>query len=340
MKMWFWGKGNNTFLLPSLRESWKTICSISVLEKGNRCNKIKQTANSALPVSETQSVARPSGKSSTALFFWLEPKMETLMSWGLLHAAQTQTWQWDLWDAVQALVGMELPALHKHSEACLVLMWGETHQDSPVPIEKWRETFGIVATILPFCFLSLPINFFFLLFNSRAQIVLCFTHGTSAPSTFVSPLHWQKSGSSQKKFPLLLIFSTSQYELFRIWSFCQCKHSFCSHLTILCSLLPWTPPPSALQTELCCSKTLKFPLTIKVCQEAQTLALASHEEYGLFELSSWAELADSELLGDIHLWTASHCLRLLFTCAKFFETGQCDFVLLLLSCCRSKWFPV
>ena len=183
-------------------------------------------------------------------------------------------------------------------------------------------------------------QFFFLLFNSRAQIVLCFTHGTSAPSTFVSPLHWQKSGSSQKKFPLLLIFSTSQYELFRIWSFCQCKHSFCSHLTILCSLLPWTPPPSALQTELCCSKTLKFPLTIKVCQEAQTLALASHEEYGLFELSSWAELADSELLGDIHLWTASHCLRLLFTCAKFFETGQCDFVLLLLSCCRSKWFPV
>lgn len=160
MKMWFWGKGNNTFLLPSLRESWKTICSISVLEKGNRCNKIKQTANSALPVSETQSVARPSGKSSTELFFWLEPKMETLMSWGLLHAAQTQTWQWDLWDAVQALVGMELPALHKHSEACLVLMWGETHQDSPVPIEKWRETFGIVATILPFCFLSLPINFF------------------------------------------------------------------------------------------------------------------------------------------------------------------------------------
>lgn len=94
--MWFWGKGNNTFLLPSLRESWKTICSISVLEKGNRCNKIKQTANSALPVSETQSVARPSGKSSTELFFWLEPKMETLMSWGLLHAAQTQTWQWDL----------------------------------------------------------------------------------------------------------------------------------------------------------------------------------------------------------------------------------------------------
>lgn len=103
---------------------------------------------------------------------------------------------------VQALVGMGLLALHKYSEACFRADWSKMQQDSPVAIspEKWRETFGIVATVLPFCFPFLPI-FFFLLFNSRVQVILCFMHGTSAPSTFVSSSPLAEIWVQPKEFP-------------------------------------------------------------------------------------------------------------------------------------------
>lgn len=82
-------KGKQHLLAPqSEQEQENNLQHISVGER-NRCNKIKQSANSALPVSETQSVVRPSGKSSTALFFRLESEKETLMFWRLSHTAQT-----------------------------------------------------------------------------------------------------------------------------------------------------------------------------------------------------------------------------------------------------------
>lgn len=197
-------------------------------------------------------------------------------------------------------------------------------QDSPVAIspEKWRETFGIVATVSPFCFPFLPI-FFFLLFNSRVQVILCFMHGTSAPSTFVSSSPLAEIWVQPKEFP-----TATHIQYLSVWAL---PHLIFLPMQVLFlqpvndSLLP----PTLNTTPISSANRAVLQQDPEILTNNQSLpwsskTLASHEEHGLLELSSWAELADSELLGDIHLWTTSHCPRLLFTFAKLCSLKQAN----------------